>query len=205
MEVRYIPTDLTHELFDSTNLADSAALLAENLLRVRCADDDVGHCWCDTDFDARVALFSQLALEELIELSVEDTVSNELASLRDVDTARSGSWSLHFGCLQFGMSLRSCEGLSATAARIFLLKMDRHVHRLDSRSCAEYCSLTAPALLDMAALTIGAEAMDPLICDGSTYRLTVVLMAEEVGWSFASFLWWAVPRLRIRSAGRCYA
>lgn len=72
---------------ENTNLADSAALLSEDLLGVCRADDDVGDCRGDTDFNARVALLGQLALEELVELGVEDTVCNELATLGDVDTA----------------------------------------------------------------------------------------------------------------------
>lgn len=45
------------------------------------ADDDVGDCGCDADFDARVALLSELTLEELVQLGVEDTVSDELSAL----------------------------------------------------------------------------------------------------------------------------
>jgi hypothetical protein len=56
-------------------------LLAENFLGVGCADDDVGDGRCDSDFDTRVSLLSQLALEELIQFSVEDTISHELSPL----------------------------------------------------------------------------------------------------------------------------
>jgi len=62
-------------------LADAAALLAKDFLCVCGADDDVGNGGCDSDFNARVALLSEFALEELVELGVEDTVSNELATL----------------------------------------------------------------------------------------------------------------------------
>ena len=62
-------------------LANAATLLSENLLCVCGANDDVGYSGSDTDFDARVALLCQLALEELIEFCVEDTVSDELPAL----------------------------------------------------------------------------------------------------------------------------
>lgn len=62
-------------------LADAAALLAEDLLGVGGADDDVGDGGSDADLDAGVALLSKLALEELVELGVEDTVSDELSPL----------------------------------------------------------------------------------------------------------------------------
>ena len=62
-------------------LADAAALLAEDLLGVGGADDDVGDGGSDADLDARVALLSQLALEELVELGVEDTIGDELSPL----------------------------------------------------------------------------------------------------------------------------
>lgn len=62
-------------------LADAAALLAEDLLCVGGADDDVGDGRGDADLDARVALLGQLALEELVQLGVEDAISDELSPL----------------------------------------------------------------------------------------------------------------------------
>jgi hypothetical protein len=66
-------------------LTDAAALLAEDLLGVGGADDDVGDGGGDADLDAGVTLLSELALEELVELGVEDTVSDELSPLGAVD------------------------------------------------------------------------------------------------------------------------
>lgn len=43
---------------------------------------DVGDGRGNTDFDTRVTLLSQLALEELVQLGVEDTVGDELSALR---------------------------------------------------------------------------------------------------------------------------
>ncbi len=43
---------------------------------------DVGDSGSDADFNARVSLFGQLALEELIQLGVEDTIGDELSPLR---------------------------------------------------------------------------------------------------------------------------
>jgi hypothetical protein len=65
-------------------LADAAALLTQDLLGVRRADDDVGDGGRDADLDARVALLGQLALEELVQLGIEDTVGDELSPLRAV-------------------------------------------------------------------------------------------------------------------------
>jgi hypothetical protein len=55
-------------------LADAAALLAEDLLGVRGADDDVRHRGGGTQLHAGVTLLGEFSLEELIELRVEDTV-----------------------------------------------------------------------------------------------------------------------------------
>ena len=55
-------------------LADAAALLSENLLGVGGADDDVGDGGRDADLDTGVFLLSELALEELVQLGVEDTI-----------------------------------------------------------------------------------------------------------------------------------
>ena len=55
-------------------LADAAALLSEDILGVGGTDDDVGDGGGNADLDTGVALLSELALEELVELGVEDTV-----------------------------------------------------------------------------------------------------------------------------------
>lgn len=44
---------------------------------------DIGHSGRDTNFHARVPFLSQLALEELVQLGVEDTIGDELPTLRD--------------------------------------------------------------------------------------------------------------------------
>jgi hypothetical protein len=66
-------------------LANAAALLSENLLGVGRTDDDVGDGWGDADLDARVSLLSELALEELVQLGVENTIGNELPALGAVE------------------------------------------------------------------------------------------------------------------------
>jgi hypothetical protein len=78
--------------FTDTYLADTATLLTENLLSVGCTDDDVGDGGSNSDLDAGVTFLGKLALEELVELGVEDSVGDELSALRDVDAAESGSW-----------------------------------------------------------------------------------------------------------------
>lgn len=75
-------------LDERRQLADAAALLAEDFLGVRGADDDVGHGRRDAHLDARVALLGQLALEELVQLGIEDTVSDELSALGTVEEGK---------------------------------------------------------------------------------------------------------------------
>lgn len=73
-------------LLDETGeLADAAALLAKDLLGVGGANDDIGDSWSNADLDAGVALLSQLALEELVQLSVENAVGDELPLLGAAD------------------------------------------------------------------------------------------------------------------------
>lgn len=62
-------------------LADAAALLSEDFLGLGGADDDVGDGRGDADLDTGVTLLSEFALEELVELGEEDTVSDELSPL----------------------------------------------------------------------------------------------------------------------------
>lgn len=71
-------------LNERRELADAATLLAEHFLGVCCADNDIGRGRSDADFDTGVALLSELALEELVELGVEDTVGDELPALGTV-------------------------------------------------------------------------------------------------------------------------
>lgn len=68
-------------LDQASQLANAATLLAEDLLSVGGADDDVGNGGGDADFDTGITLLSQLALEEFVQLGVEDTVGDELSPL----------------------------------------------------------------------------------------------------------------------------
>ena len=56
-------------LDEGGEFADSSSLLAENLLSVRGADDDVGDGGGDSDFDSRVSFLSKFTLEKPIVLS----------------------------------------------------------------------------------------------------------------------------------------
>jgi hypothetical protein len=47
------------------------------------ARTDVSNCGSYPDLDARVALLSELALEELVQFGIENTVSDELAAFGD--------------------------------------------------------------------------------------------------------------------------
>jgi hypothetical protein len=47
-------------------------------------DDDIGNGGGDADLDARVTFLSQLVLEELVQLGVEDAIGDELSTLRTV-------------------------------------------------------------------------------------------------------------------------
>ena len=51
---------------------------------------DISHGGRDADFDTGVSLFCQLALEELIQFGIEDTIGDELPTLRDVSCSGSG-------------------------------------------------------------------------------------------------------------------
>ena len=73
--------ELESLLDEGGELADPSSLLAENFLGVGCADDDVGDGGGDSNFNTRVSFLSQLALEELIQFRVEDTIGDELSSL----------------------------------------------------------------------------------------------------------------------------
>jgi hypothetical protein len=62
-------------------LTDATTLLAENLLCVGGANDDVGDGGRDADLNAGVALLGQLALEELVQLGIEDTVWGDVSDI----------------------------------------------------------------------------------------------------------------------------
>lgn len=83
--------ELESLLDEGGELADAATLLTENLLGVGGSDDDVGDGGGNADLDAGVTLLSELALEELVELGVEDTVGDELSSLGAVGTRKSAT------------------------------------------------------------------------------------------------------------------
>jgi hypothetical protein len=95
-------------LDEGSEFANASPLFAEDFLGMCCADDwsfrlsdksdgrnsrqneeasimrtDIGDCGGHSDFNARIAFLGQLALEEFVQLGIEDTVSDELAALGD--------------------------------------------------------------------------------------------------------------------------
>ena len=66
---------------------------------------DIGDGGSNSDFDTRVTLLGQLTLEELVQLSVEDTVRNELAALGDRTL-----WNSHLCEFTTRVSRRLAEG-----------------------------------------------------------------------------------------------
>jgi hypothetical protein len=73
--------ELESLLDEGGELANASSLLSENFLCVGCANDDVGDGWGNADLDSRVSFLSQLALEELVQFGVEDTICDELSPL----------------------------------------------------------------------------------------------------------------------------
>ena len=73
--------ELESLLDERGEFTDAASLLSEDFLSVCSADDDIGNGGCDADLDARVSLLSEFALEEFVQLGVEDTIGDELSAL----------------------------------------------------------------------------------------------------------------------------
>ena len=70
-------------LDDGGQLADTAALLTKDFLSLGGVDHDLGTGGGDTVVNTAEAILSELALEELVELGVEDTVADELSLLAE--------------------------------------------------------------------------------------------------------------------------
>ena len=83
-------------LDEGGELANAAALLAENVLGAGGADDDLGAHGGHADLDAGVAILGELTDEELVELGEEDAVRDELLEWRrgeNVQVSESrGAW-----------------------------------------------------------------------------------------------------------------
>jgi hypothetical protein len=71
-------TELESLLHKSSEFTDSTTFVSEDFLSMSSADDDFGSCGRDTNFAARVTLFSKFASEEFVEFSEEDSVGDEL-------------------------------------------------------------------------------------------------------------------------------
>jgi len=71
-------------LDESSELADTAPLLAQDFLGVGCTDDDLSAGVGDTDVAARVTFLSELASEKFIEFGAENTVGDKLALFADL-------------------------------------------------------------------------------------------------------------------------
>jgi len=72
---------------NSGELTDSSGLLAENLRRSGGDDDDFASLGLSDD-DAGVSILSELSLEELVELGLEETVSHEKVLFGDWPSSR---------------------------------------------------------------------------------------------------------------------
>lgn len=65
-------------LDDGGQLPDTPALLTQNALRVCGQEDDFNPAWGDADLHTGVSILGELTSEELVQLCLEDAVSNEL-------------------------------------------------------------------------------------------------------------------------------
>jgi hypothetical protein len=72
-------TELESLLHESSELTDTTAFVAEDFLCMSGTNDDFGAGRSNTDFAARIALFSEFAGEELIKFSEEDAISDKLS------------------------------------------------------------------------------------------------------------------------------
>jgi hypothetical protein len=77
-------------LNDRGQLTDATTLFTENVLGSGGTDDDLGTGRSDSDFDSRVTFFSQFSGEKLVQLSVEDSIADELG--RGVRVGRVDGW-----------------------------------------------------------------------------------------------------------------
>lgn len=63
---------------DGGQFTDATSLLSQNVLGLGGHDDDLCAGGSDADLNAGVAILGQLTSQELVQLSLEDSVSNEL-------------------------------------------------------------------------------------------------------------------------------
>lgn len=68
-------------LDDGSQLANAAALLTQNILGTGGTDDDLSALGGLTDLDTSETIVAQLALEEVVQLGVEETILDELYSV----------------------------------------------------------------------------------------------------------------------------
>lgn len=85
-------------LNDGGELANATALLTKDVLGAGGLDDDLGALGSHADFNARVALLSELTDEELVKLGVEETVGDELRAPKRLDMVNEQRWGCAKGC-----------------------------------------------------------------------------------------------------------
>ena len=83
-------------LDDGGELANTLSLLAKNVLGAGGTDDDLSAVGGSTDLNTCVAILGELASEKLVELRVEDAVSDELPL-----GGHLGASGLHIGCIMY--------------------------------------------------------------------------------------------------------
>lgn len=100
------------------------------------ANDDVGDGGGDADLDAGVTLLSQLALEELVELGVEDTIGDELSAFADVDAA--GALSSSHDCSVVSEGKWLCTNSSAQCRFSSASKLQVSRHAIPNATAQNY-------------------------------------------------------------------
>jgi hypothetical protein len=76
-------------LNNRSELTDAASILSQDVLGAGGANDNFGTMGRGSNFDTSVTVFGQLAGQQLVQLTVEDTIGNKLALARHTTSRRS--------------------------------------------------------------------------------------------------------------------
>jgi hypothetical protein len=109
-------------LNNRSKLTDAATILSQDVLGAGGANDNFGTVGCGANFDTSVTVFGQLASQQLVQLTVEHTIGDELALAGHTTSSRSHGGSIFSWMMMMRVGVKATSKFCWARAEIPVLQ-----------------------------------------------------------------------------------